>query len=101
MATRIDYNDGTITNKFADDVVVSMSELAIALRTSRWTIRRWMEMEDGYQFQFGKFTTPGHAKQWLEVHADKLRTKSPKAKGASPTTDEEAQRMEMILRRLV
>jgi hypothetical protein len=63
----------TITNKFGDDVVVSLSELAEAMRTSRWTVRR---MEKGYKFQYGKRTTPGHCRKWLEEHADDLKRKA-------------------------
>jgi hypothetical protein len=52
-----------ITQSFADDVVVNAKELAQALRVSRWTVARWRE--EGYQFEFGNRSTPGHLKAWI------------------------------------
>jgi hypothetical protein len=49
---------------FADDVPLNMTELAQAMRVSRWTIGRWKK-EHGYQFEFGRHTTAGHLKAWL------------------------------------
>jgi hypothetical protein len=56
-----------ITQSFADDVVVNAKELAHALRVSRWTVARWRE--EGYQFEFGNRSTPGHLKAWLRERA--------------------------------
>lgn len=52
-----------VTLSFADDVPVNSQELAQAMRVSRWTVIRWREQ--GYQFEFGRRTTPGHLKEWL------------------------------------
>ncbi len=62
-----------ITQSFADDVVVSAKELAQALRVSRWTVARWRE--EGYQFEFGNRSTPGHLKAWLREQASQGKTK--------------------------
>jgi len=78
----------TYVNKFADDVPVSTSELADAMRVSRWTIRRWKE--DGYQFEFGRRTTTGHLKAWLREQALKDQSSS----------DEEAVRFNEVHSRL-
>jgi hypothetical protein len=86
----------TIINQFADDVPVTIVELALAMRSSRWTIRRWQEQ--GYEFQFGRLTTPGHLKKWLEENAHRLKTKSPRQKVSAP--EEEAKRMNEALERM-
>ena len=62
-----------ITQSFADDVVVNAKELAHALRVSRWTVARWRE--EGYQFEFGNRSTPGHLKAWLRERAGRGETK--------------------------
>ncbi|MEY2602816.1 MAG: hypothetical protein QOH31_574 [Verrucomicrobiota bacterium] len=62
-----------ITQSFADDVVVNAKELAQALRVSRWTVARWRE--EGYQFEFGNRSTPGHLKAWLRQRATQGKTK--------------------------
>jgi hypothetical protein len=80
----------TINNKFEDDVVVSLSELAEAMRTSRWTVRRWMEK--GYKFQYGNRTTPGHCRKWLEEHANDLKRKE--------LSNEDVERQRILLARL-
>jgi hypothetical protein len=63
-----------ITQSFADDVVVNAKELAHALRVSRWTVARWRE--EGYQFEFGNRSTPGHLKAWLRERAGRGETKA-------------------------
>jgi hypothetical protein len=62
-----------ITQSFADDVVVNAKELAHALRVSRWTLARWRE--EGYQFEFGNRSTPGHLKAWLRERATQRKPK--------------------------
>jgi hypothetical protein len=62
-----------VTQSYADDVVVNAKELAHALRVSRWTVSRWRE--EGYQFEFGNRSTPGHLKAWLRERADRGETK--------------------------
>jgi hypothetical protein len=62
-----------ITQSFADDVVVNAKELAQALRVSRWTVTRWRE--EGYQFEFGDRSTPGHLKAWLRERTAQGKTK--------------------------
>jgi|GraSoi_2013_60cm_1033757.scaffolds.fasta_scaffold02305_7 hypothetical protein len=62
-----------ITQSFADDVVVNAKELAHALRVSRWTLARWRE--EGYQFEFGNRSTPGHLKAWLRERAAQRKPK--------------------------
>lgn len=52
---------------FSDDVPVNQSELAAAMRVSRWTVHRWVKA--GYRFEFGTRTTVGHAKNWLPAGA--------------------------------
>jgi hypothetical protein len=63
-----------ITKLFADDVVVNSTELAQALRVSRWTLARWRE--EGYVFEFGSRSTPGHLKAWLRERAAQGKTKN-------------------------
>jgi hypothetical protein len=70
--------------------VVSLSELAEAMRTSRWTVRRWMEK--GYKFQYGNRTTPGRCRKWLEEHAHDLKRKS--------LSSEDIDRQRILLARL-
>jgi hypothetical protein len=53
----------TIVPAFADNVSVNTSELAQALRVSRFTVHAWKRA--GYQFELGTRTTPGHCKDWL------------------------------------
>jgi malate synthase len=74
-------NSATVVNKFADNVPVTMTDLALALRVSRFAIYRWMQK--GYVFEFGPLTTPGHCKRWLAKNADQLKRKPPTRK-ASP-----------------
>jgi hypothetical protein len=62
-----------VTKSFADDVVVNGAELAQAVRASRWTLARWRE--EGYVFEFGTRSTPGHLKAWLRERAAKGITK--------------------------
>jgi hypothetical protein len=57
----------TIVNKYADDVPLTLVELAKAMRRSRWTIYRWKT--EGYRFEFGRLTTLGHLKNWLRQQA--------------------------------
>lgn len=59
--------DVAIASVRLDDVPVSMSQLAKAMGVSRWTVSRWKE--DGYSFEFGRLTTPGHLKMWLRKRA--------------------------------
>jgi hypothetical protein len=63
----------TVSQAFADDVVVNAKELAHALRVSRWTVSRWRE--EGYVFEFGNRSTPGHLKAWLRERAVQGKTK--------------------------
>ncbi len=65
--------ESVITQSFADDVVVNAKELAHALRVSRWTLARWRE--EGYQFEFGNRSTPGHLKAWLRERATQRKPK--------------------------
>ena len=46
-----------------DESVVNVSDLAQAMRVGRWTVQKWRR--EGYQFEFGIRTTPGHCKDWL------------------------------------
>jgi hypothetical protein len=62
-----------VTQSYADDVVVNAKELANALRVSRWTVARWRE--EGYQFEFGNRSTPGHLKAWLRERTGRGETK--------------------------
>jgi hypothetical protein len=57
----------------SDDVPCTQTELASALRTKPYSIRKWIKL--GYEFQFGTRTTPGHCKRWLEKHRDILKRK--------------------------
>ena len=57
----------TIVNKYADDVPLTLMELSKAMRVSRWTVQRWKD--DGYKFEFKRWTTMGHLKAWLRKHA--------------------------------
>jgi ABC-type proline/glycine betaine transport system substrate-binding protein len=66
-----DANNAPI--RYSDDDALTQAELAQALRTSRWTIRKWMAA--GYSFQYGNRTTARHCRKWLEANADKLRRK--------------------------
>jgi hypothetical protein len=59
--------DAALASVRLDDVPVSMSHLAKAMGVSRWTVTRWKE--DGYVFEFGRLTTPGHLKTWLRERA--------------------------------
>jgi hypothetical protein len=70
----------TITQTFADDVPVNGQELAQAMRVSRWTVYRWRD--DGYRFEFGKRTTPGHLKLWLRSRTE-----------GEPVSDREEERL--------
>jgi hypothetical protein len=63
-----------VTKSFADDVVVNSTELAQAVRVSRWTLARGRE--EGYFFEFGSRSTPGHLKAWLRERATKVKTKN-------------------------
>jgi hypothetical protein len=95
MATRTQRQreilaEKTVTKKFADDVLLNAGELAEALRVSRWTVGRWRE--NGYKFLYGKFTTAGHAKDWLRAEARKAHQPVESA--------EEAERMEAAVNRL-
>jgi hypothetical protein len=56
-----------------DDCPVTKRELALAFRTSRWTINQLIK-DLKYEFQFGRNrTTPGHFKKWMEDHKDRLQ----------------------------
>jgi hypothetical protein len=57
-----------------DNAVVSIGELALALRISRWTIRHWRD-DLKYEFEFGNRTTPGHAKAWMRANKHLLEAK--------------------------
>ena len=59
---------------FADDTVVNALELSQALRMSRWTLDRLRK--DGYEFEFGTRSTPGHLKAWLRENPRKRAVKS-------------------------
>ena len=63
-----------ITQAFADETVVNALELSRALRVSRWTLDRWRK--DGYEFEFGSRSTPGHLKAWLRERPRKRAVKS-------------------------
>ena len=54
---------------FTNDTPVNAKELAAALRVSRSTVFNWKS--DGYKFEFGIRTTPGHCKDWLR---ERVRT---------------------------
>lgn len=56
-----------ITQKLADDVPVNLTELAEAMRVSRFTVARWKKR--GYRFEFGHQTTIGHCKEWRREQA--------------------------------
>jgi len=100
MATRIDHNDGTITNKLPTMLLSPcLSYLSLFARHDGQSEGRW-KWRMATNFNLVSLRRQDMPNNGLEAHADKLRTKSPKAKVASQTTDEEAQRMEMILRRL-
>jgi hypothetical protein len=72
---------------FADDVPINMTELAQAMRVSRWTIGRWKAQ--GYEFEFGRRTTAGHLKAWLRGRA-----------AAEPFQGPEQKRLQGVLDRL-
>ena len=69
--------DETIQN----DTPVNAKELAKAMRVGKTTVFKWKT--EGYQFEFGMRTTPGHCKDWLRARvkngqvssADKTRRK--------------------------
>lgn len=50
-----------------DSSVVNVGELAQLMRVSRWSIASWRKQ--GYAFEFGNRTTPGHLKSWLRERA--------------------------------
>ena len=77
-----------VQNGFADDCVVNINDLAQAMRVSRWTVGLWRKQ--GYQFEFGRRTTPGHLKAWLRARAA--------SQVALPST--EAHRLESTFSRL-
>lgn len=80
----------TIVNKYADDVPLTLVELAKAMRVSRWTIYRWKsEGPDPYRFEFGRQTTLGHLKAWRRKKA--LETSG---------TDKETERQNALLETL-
>jgi hypothetical protein len=62
---------------FTDDTPVNAKELATAMRVGRSTVFNWKTQ--GYQFEFGIRTTPGHCKDWLR---ERVRT------GQSGSVDE-------------
>jgi hypothetical protein len=64
-------SSSTISSRFSDDCVVNAQELAAAMRVSRWTVQRWCR--EGYRFEFGRRTTPGHCNEWLRTRAKELR----------------------------
>jgi hypothetical protein len=81
----------TIVNQYADDVPLTLVELAKAMRVSRWTIYRWKsEGPDPYRFEFGRQTTLGHLKAWR-------RKKALEMSG----TDKETERQNAVLERLI
>jgi hypothetical protein len=67
-----------VTLSFADDVPVNSQELARAMRVSRWTVLRWREQ--GYEFEFGRRTTPGHLKSWLRSRSTMAQTPEDKVR---------------------
>src|ERR1700756_348276 len=78
----------TIVNRYADDIPLKASEVAKAMRVSRWTLHRWRV--EGYNFEFGnRLTTVGHLKNWLRQRA--LR---------QSVTNKEAERQDAVLGRL-
>ena len=80
----------TIVNKYADDVPLTLVELAKAMRVSRWTIYRWRsEGPDPYRFEFGRKSTAGHLKNWLRQQALK-----------KSGTDKEVERQNALLEAL-
>jgi hypothetical protein len=56
-----------VRQRFTDDTVVNINDLALAMRVSRWTVGLWRKQ--GYQFEFGRRTTPGRLKAWLRAEA--------------------------------
>ena len=54
---------------FLNDTPVNALELASAMRVSRTTVFNWKKQ--GYRFEFGIRTTPGHCKDWLR---ERVRT---------------------------
>jgi hypothetical protein len=77
----------TIVNQYADDVPLTLVELAKAMRVSRWTIYRWKT--EGYRFELGRLTTLGHLKNWLRQQALK-----------KSGTDKEVERQNALLETL-
>jgi malate synthase len=80
---------------FTDDSPVTLIELADAMRVSRWTVWNWKH--EGYEFQFGNITTPGHCKAWLEQNREKFKAK---AREKKPKAIDEAARLDAELSRL-
>jgi malate synthase len=67
----------TLVNAIAqvplDDLPINMTDLAKAMRVSRWTISKWVDL--GYEFEFGKLTTAAHCRDWLRQNAQRLKSK--------------------------
>jgi hypothetical protein len=65
---------------FADDILVTLQELPKTMLVSRGTVRNWRL--EGYVFQFGEMTTPGHCRACFEsafvrtLHIKQLATKA-------------------------
>lgn len=57
---------------FLDDTPVNALELAAAMRVCRATVFNWKKQ--GYKFEFGFKTTPGHCKNW---HRERVRNGQP------------------------
>jgi hypothetical protein len=82
--------DAALSSMRLDDIPVTTLQLAKAMSVSRWTVNRWKE--DGYTFEFGRLTTPGHLKAWLRKQALEKALKSAE-------TDEENERQDAALAR--
>jgi hypothetical protein len=79
--------DTALSSVRLDDIPVTTLQLAKAMGVSRWTVNRWKE--DGYTFEFGRLTTPGHLKAWLRQRALK-----------KTGTDRDAEVQDAVLARL-
>ena len=54
--------------KYEEDDLLTSAELAQAMRSSRWTIRKWVHA--GYEFEFGSKTTARHCREWLRKNKE-------------------------------
>jgi hypothetical protein len=74
LARALNRRDGEKPS--TDAMLVTAKELARALLVHEGTVRRWKR--EGYVFESGKMTTPGHCKAWLQKRVRKnARTKKP------------------------